>query len=109
MDQTKNQQPDSLGPLTLREVISLGEYEPEILSQYPEWEKLSEYARFQLVTQGLETRRRQLFKKWSEIINFIDDSDNPRLQNETKTNIERQLKKLRSDKERLYLEYSKIT
>lgn len=96
-------------PFSLKEAINLGEYEPEILAQYPEWEKLSNYARFQLISQGLETRRKQLFKKWSEIINFIDDSDNPTLQEEAKGNIERQLKKLREDKERLYLEYSKLT
>lgn len=100
---------DNSAPFSLREAISLGEYEPEILSRYPEWEKLSNYARFQLISQGLETRRKQLFKKWSEIINFIDDSDNPTLQEEAKNNIERQLKKAREDKERLYLEYSKLT
>lgn len=107
MDEVKNPKPGA--PLSLREVIDLGEYKPELLSQYPEWEKLSNYARFQLITRGLENRRRQLFKKWSEVVNFINDSDNPELQHEAKENIERQLKELRVDKERLYSEYSKLT
>lgn len=107
MDDAKN--PKTAAPLSLREVIDLGEYDPELLSKYPEWEKLSNYARFQLITRGLENRRRQLFRKWSEIVNFINDSDNPTLQEEAKENIERQLKNLRVDKERLYNEYSKLT
>ncbi len=96
------------GPLTLSEVIELGEYEPEVLAKYPEWEKLSNYARFQLITRGLETRRRQLFKKWSEVVNFIGDFPSASRE-ETKTNLERQLQQLRADKERLYNEYSKLT
>ncbi len=96
-------------PFSLKEAIALGEYQPEVLSRYPEWERLSGHAQFELISQGLETRSRQLFKKWSEIVNFIDDSNNPNLQEEAKQNIERQLKKLREDKERLYLEYSKLS
>ncbi len=107
MDEPKNPKPGA--PLSLREVIDLGEYKPELLSQYPEWEKLSEYARFQLITKGLENRRRQIFKKWAEVVNFIDDSGNPKLQQEAKENIERQLKELRADKERLFSEYTKLT
>lgn len=103
MNQTKTE------PFSLKEAIALGEYQPETLSKYPEWEKLSGHAQFELISQGLETRSRQLFKKWSEIVNFINDSDNPTLQDEAKQNIERQIKTLREDKERLYLEYSKLT
>ncbi len=105
MDEPKT---NPVEPLTLKEVINLGEYDPNLLSKYLEWENLSNYVRFQLITQGLENRRKQLFKKWSEIVNFIDDSDNPRLKEEAKNNIERQLKELRADKERLYWEYSKL-
>ncbi len=100
---------DNSTPFPLKEAISLGEYDPQVLGKYPEWQNLSNHARFQLISQGLEIRRKQLFTKWSEIVNFIDDSDNPSLQDEAKTNIERQIKKLREEKERLYLEYSKLT
>ncbi len=92
----------------LKEAINLGEFEPEVLAKYPEWEKLSNYARFELIRQGLENRRRQLFKKWGEVVNFIGDSKTSDRQ-ETKDNIERQLEALRADKERLYNEYSKLT
>lgn len=92
----------------LKEAINLGEFEPEVLEKYPEWEKLSNYARFEMVRQGLENRRRQLFKKWGEVVNFTGDFPNASRQ-ETKENIERQLEALRADKERLYNEYSKLT
>lgn len=94
--------------MTLEQIIELGEYEPEILAKYPEWGKLSNYARFQIITNGLENRRKQLFKKWSEVVNFIGDSPLSDRQ-ETKANLERQLQTLRADKERLYNEYSKLT
>lgn len=60
-------------PFSLKEAIALGEYQPETLSKYSEWEMLSGHAY------------------------------------EAKQNIERQIKALREDKERLYLEYSKLT
>lgn len=94
--------------LSLKDVIALGEFEPKVLAKYSEWEKLSNYARFELIRQGLENRRKQLFKKWSEVVNFIGDSPTSDRQ-ETKENIERQLQDLRADKERLYNEYSKLT
>ncbi len=94
--------------ISLKDVISLGEFEPEVLAKYPEWEKLSNYVQFELIRQGLENRRKQLFKKWSEVVNFIGDFPNANRQ-ETKENLERQLQTLRADKERLYNEYSKLT
>lgn len=93
--------------ITLQDAVKLGEYDAKILSQYPEWSKLSHAAQFELVSQGLENRRRSLYKKWQEIVNFINDSDDTTVREQAKANIEAQMKKLREEKERLYLEWSK--
>ncbi len=94
--------------LTLKDVIALGEYEPEILGKYPEWENLSNSARFELIRQGLEKRRKRIFDMWCDVVNFIGDFPQADRQ-ETKGNLERQMQQLRADKERLYNEYSKLT
>ncbi len=94
--------------LTLEKVIALGEFEPEVLAKYPEWEKLSNSARFEMIRQGLEKRRQRLFNMWCDVVNFIGDFPQADRQ-ETRENLERQLQTLRADKERLYNEYSKLT
>lgn len=94
--------------ISLKDAIAFGEFKPEILAKYPEWEKLSNYARFQMISQGLENRRKQIYKKWTEVVNFIGDDPTTDRQ-ETKENLERQMQTLRADKERLYNEYSKLT
>ncbi len=98
---------DSQGSITLQDAIKLGEYDSAKLAQYPEWHKLSRQAQFELVSQALENRRRSLYKKWQEVVNFINDAGDSSVREQAKINIEDQLKKLREIKERLYLEWSK--
>lgn len=92
--------------LSLQDAIKLGEYDPKKLAEYPEWEKLSRTGQFELISQGLEYRRRNLFRKWQEIVNFINDSEDSSVREQAKLNIESQIKNLRVEKERLYLEWS---
>ena len=55
---------DQTDSINLQDAIRLGEYDPELLSGYPEWAKFSRAAQFELISQGLEYRRQLLFKKW---------------------------------------------
>lgn len=92
--------------MTLDRAVELGEYSPDFLSIFPEWLTLSRYVQFQYIRKALENRRRHLLVLWAEINNMLDFSLKPHLKDALR-NIERQLKKLEEDRERLYLEYSK--
>lgn len=94
--------------ISLQDAVRLGEYDPARLAQYPEWAKLSHAGQFELISQGLENRRRSLYKKWQEIVNFINDAGDTNVREQAKLNIEAQMKELRAEKERLYLEWSKV-
>lgn len=94
-------------PMSLEEAVRLGEYQPEFLSRYPEWNTLSHFVQFQKISQALENRKRFLMQKWAEVINFMDENDDPKLREEAKRGIEAQLADLRKDKEKLYWEYLK--
>ena len=91
--------------MTLQKAVDLGEYEPDYLATFSEWSILSRHVQFQFIKEGLENRRRQLIQQWAEISNVLDFRLKPNLKIALK-NIEKQLKKLSNDKERLYLEYS---
>ncbi len=91
--------------LTLQKAIELGEYQPEFLSKYPEFQKLSKHAQFQLIRQAIDNRERQLISHWAEINNVLDFSKKPELQEPLK-NLEMQRKLLMADKERLYMEFA---
>lgn len=95
----------SKGKLTLKEAIELGEYDPDYLSAFPEWCKLSLWVQFQFIRRGIENRRKRLRIQWAEINNVLDFRLKPHLK-KTLLNIEKQLKKVDEDEERLYLEYS---
>lgn len=97
----------SSSSISLQDAIKLGEYKPEVLSGYPEWQRLSKYAQWELISQAVEHRRRQLMNKWAETDNFANFSNDPNLKQKTRENIQEQLRKLGEDKEKLYLEYSK--
>lgn len=97
----------SSSTISLQDAVKLGEYKPEVLSGYPEWHKLSKYAQFELISQAVEHRRRQLMNKWAEVDNFTNAAEDPTLKKQAQKNIQEQLKKLSEDKEKLYLEYSK--
>jgi len=92
--------------MTLQRAIELGEYDPEFLSTFPEWHTLSPHVQLQFIRNGLDNRERQLVVQWSEINNVLDFRLKPQMR-EALRNIERQLDKVHTDREHLYLEYSK--
>ena len=92
--------------MTLQKAVDLGEYNPEYLSTFPEWHELSRHVQFQFIRQGLDNRRRQLTVQYAEIVNVLDLRLKPHMQ-EALDNVQKQIKKVDSDREELYLEYSK--
>lgn len=91
--------------MTLNQAINMGEYDPNYLSNFPEWHLLSRHVQFQLIKKGIENRNSQLVTQWAEISNFLDFSKKPHLQ-KALDSIVRQWKDLETDKERLFQEYS---
>jgi hypothetical protein len=101
-----SRKPTSSSTMNLQKAIELGEYDPKFLSGFAEWHSLSRHSQFQYIRQALDNRRRHLIMQWAEINNVLDFSKKPHLQ-EALRNIEEQMRKLREDKEKLYIEYSK--
>ena len=91
--------------MTLQKAVDLGEYNPEYLATFPEWHALSRHVQFQFIKQGLENREKQLWMQWSEVNNTIDFRLKPHLRTALE-NIQKQVKKLNKDREKLYFEYS---
>lgn len=92
--------------MTLKEAIEMGEYNPELLATFPEWHTFSRHVQFQYIREALDNRNKQLLMQWAEINNMIDFRLKPQLAEALK-NIEKQMKKLETDRENLYFEYSK--
>lgn len=80
--------------ITLQGTINLGEYDPK-----------STHIQWQLIRKALDIRRKQLLTQWAELNNVLDVSKKPHIQIAMK-NVERQLKKLMEDREKLYVEFS---
>lgn len=93
--------------MTLQQAINMGEYNPEYLSTFPEWYQFSRHTQLQYIRMALENRRKQLLMQWAEINNILDFRMKPEL-HEALKNIEAQMKKLGKDRERLFVEYSKV-
>lgn len=93
--------------MSLSKAIDLGEYNPEYLSQFEGWDQLPKHSQFELVRKAIANRLRQLVLQYAEINNVLDFSKKPHLQEALK-NIDDQRRKVLEDKERLYLEFSKI-
>lgn len=93
--------------MTFDEAIQMGEYKPELLSQYPEWKTFSHHVQWEYISKAMANRKTQLMRKWSETINFMDQSDIVGLKKQIADSIFEQIRKLGEEKERLYLEYSK--
>ncbi len=91
--------------MTLQKAVDMGEYDPEYLSTFPEWHTFSRHIQFQYIRQALENRHRHLITQWAEINNMLDYRLKPELRT-AQQNVEKQLKKLEDDRERLFLEYS---
>lgn len=94
------------GKMTLREAVKLGEYNPEFLSTFPEWIDMSPHVQLQFIKEGMDNRRKQLLMQWAEMDRAIDARLKTNL-HEAQKNIEKQLRKIQDDRERLYYEYSK--
>ncbi len=94
--------------MTLQQAIDLGEYYLDVLSTFPEFLKLSHHAQFQMVRQALENRRHQLLMQWAETSNMLDFSKKPELK-EALVNIKKQLDKVEEDREKIYLDFSKMS
>jgi len=97
--------PQKTSFMTLQKAVDMGEYEPEYLATFAEWHTLSRHVQFQFVKQGLENRNKQLLTQWAEIVNTLDFRLKPHLAEALK-NIEKQMKLLDKEREKLYLEYS---
>lgn len=97
--------PTALAKMTLQKAIDMGEYNPEYLATFPEWQGLSNHIRFQYIKTAIDNRRRQLIMQYAEINNVLDFSQKPHL-TEALRNIEKQLKLLELDREKLLVEYS---
>lgn len=91
--------------LTLEKAIELGEYDPEKLSHFAEWQILSRHAQFELIKQALENRKHQLWQHWAELNNQLNFSKKPYLKTALQ-NIQEQIDQWKQDNERLYIEYS---
>jgi len=92
--------------MTLQKAIEMGEYDPGYLSTFPEWLTFSRHIQFQYIREALDNRNKHLISQWAEINNILDFHLKPYLQDALR-NIEKQMKKLDMDREKLYLEYSK--
>jgi hypothetical protein len=97
---------NSQSNITLRGAIDLGEYDPNYLGTFPEWNQLSRHIQFQYIKTAIDNRRKQLTMQYAEVNNILDFSKKPHL-TEALKNIEKQLKIIELDRERLFVEYSK--
>lgn len=100
MSNAKNHQ-----TLSFQEAINMGEYKPEILSKYSEWEGLSSYAQLQYIKQGMDNRKKNLTLQMAELYNVLDFRMKPDLKDAI-NNIHNHLSKIEDDREKYYLEYS---
>ena len=91
--------------LTLEKAIELGEYDPNFLTNFAEWHGLSPHVQFQFIRKALDNRSRQLVTQYAELSNVLDFSKKPEIK-EAMKNVEKQIRELREDKERLYMQYS---
>lgn len=92
--------------MTLQKAVDMGEYDPEFLSTFPEWNLLSRHVQFQFIRQGIENRRKHLILQYAEINNVLDLRLKPHLK-EAMKNVEKQLHQIEEDREKLLFEYSK--
>lgn len=97
--------PPQKSNISLQQAIDFGEYDPKALSNFAEWHTLSIHIQFQLVRKALDIRQRQLITQYAELNNVLNFSKKPHIHVALK-NVERQLRELALDKERLYVEFS---
>ncbi|MBP6989852.1 hypothetical protein KBB48_03720 [Candidatus Shapirobacteria bacterium] len=91
--------------ITLQKAVDMGEYNPDYLSTFPEWHKLSRIMRWQMIRSAIKNRRKFLQLQWAEINNQLDYSQKPYLKLAGE-NIQKQLTALTEDEEKYQVEYS---
>lgn len=91
--------------MTLQKAIDMGEYDPDFLATFPEWHQLTRHIQWEMIRQGLRNRRKQLVTNWGDIQRQNDFLKKPHLAAALK-NVEKQLSDLKSEEERLLVEYS---
>jgi len=101
----KSGPPPQKTTITLQQAIDFGEYDPEQLANFAEWHSLSPHIQWQLVRKALDIRYRQLMTQYAELNNVLDYSKKPHIWDAMKK-VEKQLKNLAKDRERLYVEFS---
>lgn len=101
----KSSPPPQNTTITLHQAIDFGEYDPKFLSNFAEWHTLSPHIQWQLVRKALDNRNRQLITQYAELNNVLDYSKKPHIWGAIK-NVEKQLKSLSEDREKLYVEFT---
>ena len=86
--------------ISLQRAIDLGEYDPEYLATFAEWQELSSHLQWRMVHQALKNRRTSLMVNWSEVANHPNFSQKPQLK-KIHESIEKNLKQLQIDEENL--------
>ena len=93
--------------LNLQTAVNMGEYEPNYLSQFEEWQALTPNMQYEFVRKGIENKRRQLRVQYAVTFNSPHYSKKPELAEASK-NIHERLKQLQRDEERLIVHYSSL-
>ena len=60
----------SAGFMTLQKAVELGEYKPEVLSQYSDWKLLSKHGQLQFIRTGLRYHKGQLLTQYASLFNI---------------------------------------
>ncbi len=102
---TTSRQPTSPKGLTLEKAVELGEYHPDFLATFPEWQQFSRIIQWEYIRRALKNRRHQLLVHWAEINNQIDFSKKPHLQ-QALDNLQKQLAIVMTDEEKYQVEYT---
>jgi hypothetical protein len=102
---TTSKKSSTSGTITLQQAVEFGEYDPEYLSNFAEWHALSVHIQWQLIRNALDIRQKQLMTHYAELNNVLELSKKPHV-HVAMNNVEKQLKLLAKDRERLYVEYS---
>lgn len=92
--------------MNFQKAIDMGEYDPKYLSRFEEWKDFARHSQFQYIKTAIENRRKHLLAHWADISTILDFSKKPELAEALK-NIEKQLKMIEDDREKLFVEYSK--
>lgn len=88
----------------LQKAIDMGEYDPQKLANFPEWQTLNTKAQFQFIKEGLNNKERLLNVQWAALFRSSNFQSTPETASALKT-IEQQRHKVSQDREQLFKEY----